>query len=143
MSSPSTVARTALQTLLNAEFAADNIVVRSDRLDASLGQEGTVVGVSPVREYADGANRLHLLVEMRVQFYGRWDADGDPGRVIDPAKVEAYADRLRRAVGAGHPAVSADLWWFDLIEVTYPADPTGNITRFEATVLAHAQNPDP
>lgn len=143
MAVPETVARNALIAMINAEFTADDIAAVGDRLDTSLGQDGAKVGVSPLRSGPNTKQRLELLTEIQVQFYNRWDADGDPDRVVDPSVIEGYADRFRRAVDSQQPAGTPDVWWFTVERIDYPHDPTGNKTRFEALITAHGQNPNP
>ena len=141
MSSPATAARATLIDLLTTEFGSDNFAVKSDRLDRSLGIDGAVIGVSPVREVPNSANRLELLTTLQVQLFGGWSPQTDPNEVVDPTTVEAWAARFRSMIGSYQQTGTSTVWWFQLDAIEYSTDPTGNCTRFTATVTARGDNP--
>lgn len=141
MSSPATTARSTLMSILETEFGSDNFAVRADRLDNSLGFDGAVIGVSPVREVVNATNRTELQTTLQVQLFGAWSQETDPYEIVDPTAVEGWADRLRRAIGAYQQTGTTDVWWFQLDRIEYSDDPTGNCTRFTATIMARGQNP--
>jgi hypothetical protein len=126
--------------LLSAEFGPDQFAVRPDRLDASLGHDGAVIGVYPVREMPNGSNRMELLTTLQVQLFGNWYHETDPNEVVDPSTVEAWAYRFREMIANYKQTGTSDVWWFQLDGIEYPNDPTGNITRFVATVTARGAN---
>jgi len=141
MSSPATTARNTLITLLSAEFGPDNFAVRPDKLDKSLGFDGAVIGVYPIRERPNSRDRLELQTTIQVQLYGHWDPQTDPNEIVDPSTVEAWADRFRTMIGSYTQTGTSQVWWFQLDEIVYENDPTGNCTRFCATVMARGANP--
>ena len=59
---------------------------------------------------------------------------------MSPALAEERAERIRRAVEAATGFEDAHLWYFTVQRVEYPKDPTGNITRCLATIVAHSDN---
>jgi hypothetical protein len=60
----------------------------------------------------------------------------------DPRKITALAERFKEALKRANTAhMGTDrLWFFDIDTVEYPADPTGNRTRFVATIRAQGTN---
>lgn len=141
MSAPSTTARQTVQSIISDEFSAERISVRPGFLDTSLGQYGPCAGVVPVSEEPNPDDRLQLITTLQVELYAMWEADPDPERIVDPATIEDYAYRFRTALGDYQQTPTSSIWWFRLDELTYDADPTGNISRFVAVVSAYGQNP--
>lgn len=141
MSSPATAARTTLMTLLEAEFGPDQFEVRPDRLDASLGFDGGVIGVAPDNEQPNPSDRMELWTGLTIQFYGYWSPETDPNEIVDPSTVEAWAWRFRQMIANYKQTGTSDVWWFQLDSIEYGDDPTGNCTRFVASVTARGANP--
>lgn len=141
MSSPATTARSTLIDLLVAEFGPDQFAVRPDRLDKALGYDCAVIGVYPVREMPNPRDRLELLTTLQVQVFGHWNPETDPNEVVDPVTAEAWAWRFRQMIANYKQTGTSDVWWFQLDTIDYQNDPTGNITRFVATVTARGGNP--
>jgi predicted secreted protein len=128
--------------VLNKEFETDEIVFKDDKIHDSLGQEGPVGGCYPdeAGEFFNDAQVLETTVT--VQLFGEWTAKVDPEQTVSPGLVEERAERIRRACKedeVGAPGTE-HLWYYRVIHVTYPDDPTGNKTRLLATVLAFSQN---
>ena len=84
-------------------------------------------------------DRNTLQFGMLVQFYGGWQPKIDPNQIVDPTPTETFAERFKRALYHQDPNQSS-VWFFNLVDVAYPPDPTGNITRWEARVTAYGQN---
>lgn len=140
MASPSTEIRAIVKATLEAEFAADALVVLDDRLHPSLGSEGPIAGVHPLDEVEIDTNASSMQTRVRVQVYNFWDKQVDNNQTVDPATIESWAHRFRTALrGAGTPG-TGDVWFLRLLDISYPPDPTGNITRFEATVAGWGGN---
>lgn len=140
VTSPLTEARAAIKAIMEAEFAAEAFPVRDDHIHESLGHEGTVIGISPIRSIlfpGDANTRQH---EVKVQFYGRWKKEIDAETRVDPVTVETYAERFLRAIQSTDVVGSQRVWYFMVTELTFPHDPTGNKTRFEATVVSYGDN---
>jgi hypothetical protein len=139
LTAPETQARTALNTLITRTFSAEGFPVANDRLHGSLGSEGTRIGISPVQSRPRTGNSYALRMEILVQFYGKWNKEINPNQKVDPAKIEGFAERFRQALRTGDPDTSS-VWYFSLDRMSFPPDPTGNITRFEATIEALGNN---
>lgn len=139
VTSPSTTARAVLRGILETEFALEGYPVSDDRLHASIGREGTKIATSPIREIPLNRQDLALTCEILVQFYGRWKDEINNTTSVNPATIEGYAERFRRAL-LHHDPHTDHVWYFNLTEILYPPDPTDNITRFEAHVTAIGNN---
>jgi hypothetical protein len=141
MSSPATAARKTLIGLLQAEFGNEGFAIRGDRLDPTLGFDGGVIGVAPDREAPNSNNRMELETVLCVQFYGPWSPETDPNEVVDPITIESWAWRFRLLIANYEQVGTSDVWYFLLDELEYGDDPTGNCTRFVASVVARGENP--
>lgn len=140
VTAPITIARQKLMSVIAGEFQYDNFVVLSDRLHPSLGGDGiTRIGVSPQQEVPMPRDHNTLQFGLLVQFYGAWDEQIDPLQTVDPTPTETYGERFKRALRNQDPNQSS-VWFFNLVDLTYPPDPTGNITRWEARITAYGQN---
>lgn len=141
MAAPETLARQALIAMLAAEFAAEQFPIRDDKLHGSIGQTGTVLGVYPERSVPQGNDAYINQMMIGVQFYGKYDLKVDPEQSVSPATVETYADRFRTALRTRNPDVNTGaVWFFKLERIEFPDDPTGNRTRFEASLTAFGNN---
>lgn len=140
MSVPETTARNRIINILETEFAADGLKVRSDKLNGSLGDTGHVAGVSPNVAASQRNNELVLQQEILVQVFHRYRADIDPEQKVDPSIIEAWADRFRRACKTQSAIADPDCWFFNVSRIEYPDDPTGNKTRFNAYVTVYGNN---
>lgn len=131
---------TDARNLLIAQLTAayPEIELRSDRLHGSLGDEFAIIGVYPERTIAEAKNKLVNEINIIVQFFGKYEKKVDRQQSVDPGVIEDQAEVFRQLL-AGDPR-SADVWWFELMRLDYPPDPTGNITRFVAYVTARANN---
>jgi hypothetical protein len=140
VTNPMTTAREALTALLRTEFGPDGFEVSNDRLHRSLGRDGkTRIGTSPTREQPNNRGAEVMNYRIAVQFYGKWKDQIDPKEKVDPSAIETYAERFKRALRLGDPDTD-NAWFFSLEDVSYPDDPTGNATRFEAVVTAFGRN---
>lgn len=139
MAAPETEARAALKSLIESAFSAEGFTVANDHLHESLGNKGTRIGVSPNRSSPTSSNNFVLEMQIFVQFYAKYKLEIDPLQSVDPATIEGYAERFREALRTGDPNTSR-VWYFQLTNLNYPLDPTGNKTRFEATVVARGNN---
>ena len=138
--SPTTQAREHLIDILNTEFKSDRISVRPGFTDNSLGQTGLVAAVYSIGEEPNPDDRLALMTTLQVEFLSIWEPDPDVDRVVDPATIESYAHRFRTAVADYAQTGTSDIWWFQLEELTYETDPTGNYSRFSARFTAYGHN---
>lgn len=133
---------TALKTIIDTEFAPQSIVARHDKLHESLGSQGVEVGISPISQGAQVKRGIIKETLILVQFYNIWDKRIDPTQQVDPFLITGYADRFERRVESSQASSSGnnDLWYYRVVNIDYPDDPTGNKTRFEARVLAVGDN---
>lgn len=140
VTAPETVLRHILIDALTAEFAAEAIEFGSDKLNDSLGRDGTAVGaVFPGRTTERGVDVNTAETTVYVQLFDAWKAKVDAKMVVDPDKIEEWAERVRRAAEAVGP--KAPIWFYRVQSVEFPDDPTGNKSRLLATVVATMTNP--
>lgn len=139
VTSPEQEASNALKTLLGTVYATEKIPVVADKLHGSLGEKGAIIGLSPSISKPWSRNQMVLETEILVQFYGKWIKKVDPTQRVDPTTITAFAQRFREGLRTAD-VKSPGSWYFSLVRITYPDDPTGNKTRFEAVVLSRGSN---
>lgn len=142
VTSPYVEAANALAAIIDAEFTDLAVVTQHDNLHESLGYMGTVAGVAPEYERPQGNDAVVNEIYLKVKFYGMFIKDVDNQQTVDPRVAATWAERFRRAVQAHNQAATGTttLWYMSVTSVDYPKDPTGNKSRFEATVRAYGQN---
>lgn len=140
ITAPETTARNALITALKTEFAADQFPVKDDKLHGSLGDSRTTIGVYPERSTATANNKYVTQYELVVQFYGKYTLEVDREQTVSPSVIETQAERFRQSIRSGVDPKTGAIWYFDLVRIVYPDDPTGNKTRFEAFIVARGDN---
>jgi hypothetical protein len=138
--SPYVIAATAVKTIIDTEFAPEGIVAEHDHLHESVGWDGSYAGISPDYERPEAGNMAALGIWIKVQLYLPWDKEINPFQVVDPRIIARYGQRFREAVRAANLSYSGQFWFFNVMDLRYPHDPTGNKTRFEASVKAWAEN---
>lgn len=131
----------ALAAIITLEFEPEKFVPVHDRLHESVGHDRTRIGISLDSQVPQTDNMLVLDTTVLVQFYGRYKLDVDPDQKVDPRLVAARGERLMAAIRDHQAVPTNSFWYFNLSGIDYPSDPTGNKTRFEATVVAKAANP--
>jgi hypothetical protein len=142
MTSSYEVMAAALAQILNTEFAAEGIIATHDNLHDALGRNSREVGIAPVEDVVNTRNATANETWAEVKFYDFWKQEISPSTAVDPRVITNYAERFRRACRA---AIATDphtgvLWYFDVVRVQYPNDPTGNKSRFVATVKGYGNN---
>lgn len=145
VTAPETAIRQELIEVLTTEFTVEGFEFRDDKLHEAIGYKlkpgEAVGGVYPER--AQGRPNQVLVQEtfVVVQLFGYWKREIDPQTAASPTPVEEWAERIRRATYAAQslPAAS-NRWFYEVQEVRYPLDPTGNITRLLAIVRAYSDN---
>ena len=140
MSSPSTEMRDIIIAALNAEFAPEGIVFKSDKMHAAMGNQGHVGAVYPDSEYTRDRRAIEQITTVYIQVFAKWQKEVDPSQQFDPTLVEGWADRLRTALKAVQTPALDHQWFFFLTQVDYTDDPTGNRSRFLARVQGHSGN---
>ncbi len=142
MTSPFETVATAVKAVFDAEFAAEGYTMIFYNLHESLGRTRVDVGIAPIEDLVSNNNWLVQETWVEVRFYHLWKQEIQPTTVVNPVQVAAYAERFRdalRRAQAQDPG-TGQVWFFNLRRVTYPNDPTGNKTRFHATIRAFGNN---
>ncbi len=136
---PYTLMANAIETVAMAEFSDEPFLVfHHDAIHESLGSDGrTHVAVSPETQ---PTRNIELEIEVRLQFYGPYTPDVDPFQTVDPRVITVKAERMRQALGAARIMATGEVWYFDVDTTSYPADPTGNKSRFEMTLIGRGNN---
>lgn len=140
VTAPETEARQALMAAVETEFTPEKMSVLDDRLHGSLGEQGPIAGCYPDHSIATRGQKLINEYFIIVQVFSRWEKVVDRAQTVSPAKIEEWAERFRRSIQSGVDPRTSRVWYFDLERIRYNPDPTGNITRFEATVIARGNN---
>lgn len=145
MASPMTDARARVKAIIAAVYTAEGWTAGDDKFGRSKGMgeaHGTAsISVTPDYERERFGKAYILDLGILVQFYLGYDAEPDETISRDSTIIEGYADRLRAAfAGAGSRVDVGDAWYLRLTGIEYPEDPTGNKTRFEATIVGEATN---
>ncbi len=139
-----TAVRTIVRDAIALEFTAEAFPVVHDKLHPALGMPDglqPIAGVFPLREGPSSGDANVLLMDIGVQVFGGWDARIDPTQQVDPSAIEGWAWRFQRRLRLVNDPGTAGAWFLQLIALEYPDDPTGNKTRFEASIRAYANNP--
>lgn len=131
---------TALKTIIDAEFTPEGVVAIHDNLHPALGQTKVWCGISPSYEAINARINVAQETWLEVKFYNMWKQEISPDTVVDPRIITALAERFRNAVRSQRVAGDGQVWYFDVTRVDYPNDPTGNKSRFVATVRAWGNN---
>lgn len=143
ITAPETEARAKLSEILQEVFGSESFPIKQGKLHGSYGADSeTTIGIFPTTSTPGAPPTRNLLVqgsEITVQLYGKWEKEVDPLKVVDPTVVEERAERFRRQL-KNHDVDSSGVWFFNLLRVRYPDDPTGQKTRFEADVMAFGNN---
>lgn len=140
--SPFEAAATAIIATFNAEFSTEGYVMIPDNLHESLGRERVDVGISPVEDAVNTRDALVQETWVEVKFYHLWTHEINPNTQVNPYQITAYAERFRDALRRAQPTDphTGQVWYFDVRRIQYPNDPTGNKTRFVATIRAYGNN---
>lgn len=140
MAAPETLLRNRLKTILETEFAPDGLVVYHDRITAAQATTKHVAGVFPTTTAQRDTDAHTLAINAVVQVYRRWNPEIDPLQKVDPTLIEDWAERFRVAVKNQSHVNDPGCWYLMVDRIIYPPDPTGNITRFHAEVVAYGNN---
>lgn len=142
---PETRLRERLIEALTKEFKSEGIKFLNDKLHDSKGREGNIGAVYPGPSQVQQGNELVLEPTAYIQLFGKWTAEVDPDKTIDPTPIEEWAERIRRACQSdGFEGVTGGdehLWYYSVNRIDFPPDPGGNISRLLVTVTGKAQNP--
>lgn len=142
---PYTIVAAALEQIVLSEFSElAPVPVKHDKIHEALGRAdlgGRVVGISPI-EFARARDANVQETWAEVRFWNTWPKELKPTAEVDPRIITGYATRFQDALrvqqvtsgGTGH------VWYFDVMRVRFPDDPTGNKSRFIADVRAFGNN---
>lgn len=140
--SPFETAATAIKAVIDAEFEPEGFTAIFDNLHESLGRDRVDIGIAPVEDGEMSGNALVQETWIEVKFYDLWTEEIDPETLVDPTRITRFAERFRNALRrtkAADPATE-EVWFFAVRRVQYPNDPTGNKSRFVATIRAVGGN---
>lgn len=142
MAVPETLVLTAVKELTEAIYTPEGWTVNFDKLPRSTGHDApeAALAVYPEAATPDPRHRVMLVIPCVLQVYLPYEARVDEGQQVDPTTIAGYADRLRRGFATGQGAGNSDLWYLRIDNITYPDDPTGNKTRFEAQITGRGDN---
>ncbi len=138
---PEQAAATAVKSIFATTFSSEGWTLADDRLLRAAGKDATQSAIYPVIAQEKSSQVQELIVTLTVQLYLKFDPEPNEDYVVDPNVIIGYADRFRRAFQGNSTGTTNDMWWMRFTGVTYPVDPTGNVSRFEATIEAHCSNP--
>ena len=132
----------ALKAIIDAEYAPEAYTAIHDNLHPAVGREGTRIGIAPEAQEAQSGNMYQQNIVITVKFYRRWDDAVDETKKVDPRPITEFAERFQNAVRATRGQIGTDSsWYFNVVRIRYPNDPTGNKSRFEADLVAYGSNP--
>lgn len=131
----------ALKTIIDAEFAPETYTALHDNLHPAVGREGTRIGIAPEVQEARAGNMVQQDIAITVKFYRRWDDAVDETKKVDPRPITEFAERFQNALRGNNQVGTDSVWYFNVVRIRYPNDPTGNKTRFEADLVAYGTNP--
>jgi len=131
----------ALKAIIDAEYAPEAYTAIHDFLHPAVGREGTRIGIAPESQEALSGNMYQQNIYITVKFYRRWDEDVDETKKVDPRPITEFAERFQNAVRGNDQIGTDSSWYFNVVRIRYPNDPTGNKTRFEADLVAYGSNP--
>lgn len=140
--SPFEIVATAVKDAFDAEFASEGFTMTFDNLHESLGRNRVDVGISPEEDNVNMRNALVQETWVEVKFYDLWRQEITPDTVVNPTRITSFAQRFRdclRTTSVSTPGTGM-VWYFDVRNIRYPNDPTGNKTRFVASVRAYGNN---
>lgn len=144
-----TQARNTVIAMLTTVFAAELAAgwqIKPGRLHPSYpglaqGPPG-VFGVYP-RVESEGRRVLDQTTTVMVQLFLAWPRGRlDPSVVIDPTVIEGYGERIREGHFTAQQSFTGtgSFWDWRVTRIDYTEDPTGQVTRLEATIQATGQN---
>jgi len=131
-----------LKTIIEAEFATEGFTVVLDNLHDSLGRQRVDIGIAPEEESLQPGNDYVQETTLEVKFFDLWTQEIKPTTVVNPSRITNFAARFKHAVFThqiGYSGTGA-AWYFDVRRIRYTNDPTGNKTRFVATVRVKGIN---
>lgn len=135
-----TVARIVID-VFNTEFADLGLTMIPDNLHESLGRDRRAAGISPNEDASMLSNRVVQETFMTCKVYDLWTNEIDPETMVNPFSITAEAERFRQALSRGHQDPgTGQVWYFDVMRVRYPNDPTGNKSRYEMDLRAMGNN---
>ena len=130
----------AVKSIFETEFSVEGFTMQFDNLHEALGRDRVAVGIAPTEERANLRDRLVQDTWVEVKFFGLWTDEISPDTIVNPTKITGYAERFRAALRTAAVTSSGQMWYFDVDRVQYPNDPTGNKSRFVATIRAFGNN---
>lgn len=140
--SPFEIAYALAETAILTEFTdITQKVVEPDEIHESLGFDGFVhIGVAPTRDTPQTNAMIVQETWFTIQWFGPYDKAVNPMQSVDARPITVMAERLRRAIKTVSVPRDDQVWFLNWAGAEYPRDPTGNKTRFVATLRAVGNN---
>lgn len=138
MPSAYTIAANALAAICENTFPT--IPVVHDRVHEAVGYKGPRIGIAPIRQPMNSRNKLVQETWIEIRYMGQWNKEITPDQTVDPRIVTEAAEALLNAIRMTDVTASGEMWYFNVEQVEYPPDPTGNHTRFYVTLRAWGNN---
>lgn len=141
VTSPFEAAAAAIQAIIAVEFAVEGFTAILDDIHESVGWNGPRIGIAPMYDIPKPDGYIVQETWIQLQFFNSWVKDINPDQTVDPSIIANFAERFRRrARTTSFNVGTQEVWYFNIERVDYPRDPTGNKTRFVATIRAFGQN---
>jgi hypothetical protein len=138
MPSAYSIAANALYAICEATFP--DVPVVHDKVHEAVGYKGARIGIAPIRQPMNARNKLVQETWIEIRFMGAWNKEVTPDQQVDPRTVAEQAELLMAAIRQTDVTVSGEMWYFNVEQIDYPDDPTGNKTRFYMTLRAWGNN---
>jgi hypothetical protein len=135
-----TIFRDRIMAALEDLFSSEGLIVYDDKLHASLGHENPVAGVFPIREAPSSRHQIYQEVRIGIQLYMHYDREINPEQTVSPKGIEEWVDRLLRDFDQSSNVNDPNAWYWNVVDVNYLDDPTGNKTRAELTLIGFGPN---
>lgn len=129
-----------LKTIIDTEFAPEGFTAIFDNLHESLGRTRVDIGIAPLEDIVRSTDFLVQETMVEIRFYDLWKQEISPETLVNPTRITDFAERFRAALREFNQSRSGQMWFYNLLRIAYPNDPTGNKTRFVATVQALGNN---
>lgn len=132
----------ALKEIIDAEFAPEGLVSVLDNIHEALGLDRPRIGIAPIEDLVNPLDAVVQETWVEVRFFDVWKKEISPETLIDPVRITDFAHRFRDAIRRHNEGLAGTdkVWYFDVRRVQYPNDPTGNKSRFVATIRAFGNN---
>lgn len=144
MPAPITNFRQAIKAVVmdaHPDLVTAGMPIRDDKLHESLGSAGPVAAIYPAGERAHSESGVTNAMMVVVQVFLRYDLQIDPEQTVDPGIVEQRAFEFQQAVQRATSPRNQGVWFYNVVDIDYPDDPTGNKSRYVVTLEGFGDRP--